>query len=245
MCKLLSRNYEVNFSHIDNRRLARPSFLFHMMQDAGTVHAYSLHFSADDLHILWVLSRIKVSIKRPLMPYEKVRCETWCPGIKGASWYRSFAFYSGEEKLGSASSMWIMLDPSTHRILRPNTILGSKDYIIKRDCDGQPEPLPKLFCEKVKLHHEHKVLYSDLDLNNHLNNVRISDIVSDTLDLQRQPGFVSSIQINYTAETTCGENLSLFCGTVDGAKYICGEAGGTKRFEALAKLSSMPKGDMP
>ena len=83
----------------------------------------------------------------------------------------------------------------------------------------------------------HPVLYSDLDVNNHVNNVRVVELVSDALDLQRQPGFVSSLQVNYTAETAFGEQLSLLCGTVDGARYVRGEADGRPRFEALAVLA--------
>ena len=59
MAELLSREYEINYGHIDNRGIAKPSFLWHMMQDAATVHAETLHLAADELHILWVLSRMK------------------------------------------------------------------------------------------------------------------------------------------------------------------------------------------
>ncbi len=241
--KLFSREYEVNFSHIDSRKSARPSFLFHIMQDAATVHAYSLRFSADDLHILWVLSRIRVTVSRPLKPYERVRCETWCPGVRGASWYRSFAVYSQEGKIGEASSMWVTLDPISHKILRPGALPSGDSFILRRNNTERLEPLPKLSCENVRPHHEHKVQYSDLDLNNHLNNVRIVDLISDTLDLQRQPGFVSSIQVNYTAETTCGENLMLSCGSAEGARFVSGEADGKIRFEALVKLSAISEGE--
>ena len=39
MVDLLTREYEVNYSHIDNRGIAKPSFLWNIMQDAATVHA--------------------------------------------------------------------------------------------------------------------------------------------------------------------------------------------------------------
>ncbi len=239
MQELLSREYEVNFSHIDNRGEARPSFLFHMMQDVATVHACNLNIDAQTLHVVWVLSRIKVNIKRSLLPYEKVRCDTWCPGVRGASWFRSFRFHTNGENIGDAQSMWVTLDPLSRRILRPNALRDMESFIMPGG--EKPEPLPKLSCENVRLHHEHRVNYSDLDVNNHLNNVRIADIVTDTLDLQKQPGSVSSLQINYTAETMCGETLSLFCGSCGGARFVKGEAGGKTRFEALAKLVTVPK----
>ena len=83
MVDLLTREYEVNYSHIDNRGIAKPSFLWNIMQDAATVHAEALHIGPLDLRIVWVLSRMKARLTRPLLPYERLRCETWCPGIKG------------------------------------------------------------------------------------------------------------------------------------------------------------------
>lgn len=101
-------------------------------------------------------------------------------------------------------------------------------------------PLPKLSCDNVRLHHVHEVRYSDLDVNNHVNNVRAVELISDALDLYKQPGYVSELQVNYTAETACGESLSLLTGTADSARYIRGEADGRTRFEALATLSPLP-----
>ena len=39
MVDLLTREYEVNYSHIDNRGIAKPSFLWNIMQDAATVRS--------------------------------------------------------------------------------------------------------------------------------------------------------------------------------------------------------------
>ena len=104
MVDLLTREYEVNYSHIDNRGIAKPSFLWNIMQDAATVHAEALHIGPLDLRIVWVLSRMKARLTRPLLPYERLWCETWCPGIKGASWYRSFSF------------LWITSRLATHSL---------------------------------------------------------------------------------------------------------------------------------
>ena len=46
-------------------------------------------------------------------------------------------------------------------------------------------PLPKLSCDNVRLHHVHEVRYSDLDVNNHVNNVRAVELISDALDLYK------------------------------------------------------------
>lgn len=99
---------------------------------------------------------------------------------------------------------------------------------------------PKLSCDNVRLHHVHEVRYSDLDVNNHVNNVRAVELISDALDLYRQPGFVSELQVNYTAETACGESLSLLTGHGGRARYIRGEPMAEPASQALATLSPLP-----
>lgn len=242
MSDLFAREYVVSYSHIDNRGIAKPSFLWDIMQDAATVHAETQHLAPADLHIVWVLSRMRAQLTRPLLPHERIRCETWCPGIRGVSWYRCFAFFADEQPIGEAQSMWVTLDPTSHRIVRPTAFSASEDY--RHLTRGTLfEPLPKLSCDSVRLHHVHPVQYSDLDVNDHVNNVRVVELISDALDLQRQPGFVSSLQVNYTAETAFGAQLALLCGTVDGARYVRGEVDGQPHFEACAVLTpfTLPK----
>lgn len=77
----------------------------------------------------------------------------------------------------------------------------------------------------------------DLDINNHVNNVRVVELISDALDLQKQPGFVSSLQVNYTAETAFGDRVSRSAARQTAPRYVRGEAEGRPHFEALATLS--------
>ena len=63
MADLLSREYEVNYGHIDNRGIAKPSFLWLVMQDAATVHAEAAASRPQtELHILWgTVSRMRAT----------------------------------------------------------------------------------------------------------------------------------------------------------------------------------------
>ena len=135
--------------------------------------------------------------------------------------------------------MWVTLDPETHRIVRPSAFPEAEQYL--HTSRGELfAPLPKLSCDNVRLHHVHEVRYSDLDVNNHVNNVRAVELISDALDLYKQPGFVSELQVNYTAETACGESLSLLTGTADSARYIRGEADGRTASRRLPRFRRCP-----
>ena len=79
------KSYELTYSHIDWRGVARPAAYFDFMQDAATVHAHMAHLDSGALSAIWVLSRVHAEFVRPLSPYDIVQVSTWCAGIKGAS----------------------------------------------------------------------------------------------------------------------------------------------------------------
>lgn len=232
------KDYPITFSHIDNRGIARPSALFDIMQDAATEHADALHLNADDLGALWVLSRLHCALTRPVRVHEVIHVRTWCAGIKGATWLRAFTLCVDGEEIAQALSAWVVLDRVSHRILRPTQIPAAQGYIalVPGACPAVPG---KLLCAGLTPHHVHTVRYSDLDINGHMNNVKIVDVVCDGLELDRQDGlFVSEIQVNYTAECMPGEQIALAVGQgADGLTYVFGAAHGAPKFEAAAKLS--------
>lgn len=227
----------LNFSHIDNRGISRPSALFDLMQDAATEHAYALHLDKDALHILWVLSRMKAHQARPILPGEPLTLRTVFDGVKGVSWYRSFYLTDGNgAQIAHATSAWVMLDPDTHRILRPKEVPAATQFAVAPlDFDAPG----KLACDTLVEHHVHTVRYSDLDVNGHLNNVKTVDIIADGLELDCRDGlFVSDIQVNYTAECMRGEHIRLSVGAgADGTLFVFGKTDEASKFEAAARLS--------
>lgn len=236
--EIYEKDCEIHFGFIDNRGISRPSCFFELAQDVATLHAHQLGLGREDIGALWVLSRMKIELSRPLYPYEILTVQTWCAGIKGATWLRSFRFLVGKEAVGSAISSWVVLDQNTHRILRPSTIAQAQKYMaLAPNAAAVPG---KLACPRLKEHHLHTVCYSDLDVNNHVNNVKIVDILSDGLDLNLSDQFVSSLQVNYTAESRFGDQIRVMTGNDGDIRYVFGEAGGATRFEGALLLSPIP-----
>ena len=138
---------------------------------------------------------------------------------------------------GVAISSWVILDPQTHRVLRPATVPAAANYVC---AERETMPMPgKLDCQTLPFHHAHQVTYSDLDINRHLNNVRIAELVSDSLELG-ETDFVRSIQINYTAETPPHAQLELCAARTPDAFSVCGVSDGSVKFQAAGTFASLP-----
>ena len=234
------RDYPLTYTHIDCRGLLRPGALFEIMQDAATQHAEQLHIAAPDIGALWVLSRLRVQLDRPIRVEEPLSLTTWCAGIKGATWLRGFRFHVNGEPIGHAISAWVVLDPENRRLLRPSAVSASA-YYQNAPADDDMKAPGKLRLPEGAFHHVHTVRYSDMDINRHLNNAKIVDIISDALDLDRRAGvFLTSLQVNYTAESVAGDALSLYTDETDGICAVRALCNDGERFEAAAVFAPVP-----
>lgn len=233
---IFRKDYLLSYTHIDCHGFARLSALFEIMQDAATTHADQLGLSRDSLGVLWVLSRLRVQLNRPLVANEVLSLETECAGCKGATWIRTFRFFCGQEPIGEAVSSWVILDPINRRLLRPSSLQLPDNHPAL--ASTLVPPPGKLRLCAVQPHHEHRVRYTDLDINQHLNNARIVDLISDALDLHTHSGtFIQTIQVNYTAESLADALLTLSVGTENNVVCIRGTAEDSIRFEAEAIFS--------
>ena len=227
-----SQDYTVTFSYIDNRGITRPSAIADFMQDAATVHEKKLSIVTGKINGFWVLSRLKYRLLRPLTPYETVTVTTWCGAVKGPLWYRDFSFCVNGENVGTGTTAWVVLDRATHKIVRPSSIPGYMSFL--PESNNPVELLSKIEPNSTDYSAYHTVSYSDIDINNHLNNVKVIDIISNALNLQKYENeFVSELQVNYLAESYSEDKLLINVSEKEKINiYAECEDGGSKRFEA-------------
>ena len=182
------------------------------------------------------MSRLKYKINRPLHSYETVRVTTWPRQIKGASWYRDFSFETADGVVGSAVTMWAIVNMETHRLLRPSALdITFKDQIV-----GKPEMLKAIRTEHLQPCFDRVVRYSDIDVNHHLYNVKAVDILSDAFGLEEdETRWVSQMQVNYLSETTCGTKLTLARGMgADGALCVAAFDGEKEKVQSEVVFSA-------
>ena len=234
----LTREYVLDVGQIDSRHIARPSAIVDFMQDIATRHAAVMGLSGEefDKKYIWVLSRLKYTLTRPLNFYEKLRVTTIPRKLRGASWYRDFVFETDDGPVGSAVTVWAIVDLETRRLVRPQTIgMGFAEQQT-----GQTEMLRALRAEQLEPCFDRVVRYSDIDVNRHLNNVKAVDILSDAFGLESdETRWVSQLQVNYITETLCGTTLSIQRGVQDnGSLFVAAYDGEQEKVQAEVVFST-------
>lgn len=153
----------------------------------------------------FVLSRMNIQLYKPLRAYDKVTVQTWAyDPPRGVSFERYYQMYRGDELVAEAGSVWALLDMNTGELCRVGTV--ELHY-------GADEPLPistrfRLPALDLEEAGTRTVRYSDVDVNNHMNNTRYADMLCDFLpEIDRLR--ITGVQIHYVAEAPLDKELTV------------------------------------
>ena len=209
------------------------------MQELSEIHAAHLGFSRSSLlenGMMWVLYRLHVVMNEYPTYGDTLVETTWPCAIEGPVFPRHFRFNRPDgTQVGKAITAWVLIDLKTRRPLRPAALPGTIP----------PSELPPSLPMPGMLRiaggtplGSRTVLYSDLDINGHMNNTRYIDWVCDTLDLSALlSGTLKEFQINYISEALPGERIDLFAQTEGNTTLTLGKRGdGRTVFEARTVL---------
>jgi acyl-ACP thioesterase len=189
--------------------------LFNYMQDIASDHAIKLGFGRDDLlrnNHFWVLSRIYAVIDKWPLWEDKIILKTWPNGTDKLFALRNYEVrYPDGRQIAAGTSSWLILDRTTKKVQRPDSILSQFSpnlytdnsalrYASKIDPSSDNGRISPLF----------KIKVSDIDVNLHTNNVRYLKWASDSYDLDfimnNDP---QSAEINYLAESRFDEEIMI------------------------------------
>ena len=215
----------------DSQFRLRPSSFMNFAQEIANRHATVLGFGYDDLmrtRTAWVLSRMHIHFDEYPLWRDEVVLKTWHKGQEGLFWLRDFSLETPDgRKLVRATTSWLVLNIDTRHISRDTAILDEGtacyDNAIGNACGKLAVPKG---AESLPLG-EHRVTYSDVDMNSHTNNAMYLQWVTDALGYEVMTGErLSDIKINFNGETRPGETVTMSCvDTPDGAICVDGLTG--------------------
>ena len=191
--------------------------------------------------VVWILTRSEIRMARYPLLGERVRIETFTHPNRKVFFPRSYRILdeAGTE-LGSSLTYWVLCDIHTRKI----TYLPQIASLFPDS--GIPSPItrfmdiPDTVGEKTVL--SRQPLYTDLDVNRHVNNTRYADWLSDMLGpelLERQE--IGDFMIDYHHEVRPGQQLELSLWR-DGERFtMAGRCGDVLHFNIGGTLSPSPQ----
>ena len=220
--------------------LWRPSAILTAMQETAGMHSHILGCGRETLvkkGVVWVLTRCEVQMEKEARMGSRLSIETFPMPLRRWFFPRYFVFRDGEgAQVGAAGTLWVLFDLEKRCMVAPGDVAGA----IPDNSDltpplGVPGPVPRL--TGGTLESARTPVYSELDVNGHVNNARYADWLCDALGLETMREYrVRTMRLSYAAEIRPGQAMELRL-TRDGLAYhLTGSHEGKTHFEIGGEL---------
>ena len=216
MKKKYTEERVVSCYEADSNHNFRPTAMIDLMQEAAGRDASVLGFGYDEMiseNTAWVLSRTRVCFHKCPKWRDSVVLKTWHKGANRIFYLRDFLLESPEgELLISATTSWLIIDLATRRMVRNTTLAENFDN--SEMGDAIEEQAGKVMLPKglePELVHTHKVVWSDIDTNGHVNNVKYAVWALDAVDYDiLKEKSLKEMLINYDTEVMRDQTVELY-----------------------------------
>jgi len=236
--------FPVRFGAIDKSDRLTLDTIFNYFQEAAICHAENLNVGREDMinaGQAWILSRMSVLVQRRPKYHEIITVSSWPRGWEKLFAIRNFQIADKDNiPVVSARSAWLIVDMEKRRPLRPQTLMEKMPLNEGLDTlsDGAAALQERKNLLKIS---DRKALYTDVDFNGHVNNVRYIQWIEDSLDRQLlENADKMRLDINYLSEVMYGEEVELLSAPIEDASCAAFEGrkkdNGQAAFRAELKM---------
>ncbi len=211
-----TKKYEIRYADVDVSGRLRLSSLISLRDESACLSANELGFGYDaimDTNLGFILVGWHIEMYR--MPHleEELTIVTWPLAPVRFTLFRDFELFSGDEKIGVASSRWCIVDLNNFS-LKPAGIVFEKlnlnlSFNDFRSVDVSSWKIPKI--TEGEKRYDRVMLNSDYDHYNHVNNAKYPDYLTDAFSVEElKMREIKCVKINYAKQCKEGEVLTLY-----------------------------------
>ena len=235
-----SRKTTAQYYDCDCNNRLKLSAATRYMQQTSSEQLAVIDMSVEKLFaegFVFLLSKTNARVHRMPLCSEELVIATTPVETRGPRFVREFTIESPSgERLISALTLWLLVDPGTHRILRPQAFPYPLPFT-PSILDGAIEDTKILKAQEYRNPPlEVPVLYSYIDVNGHVNNSYYTDFSLNALpyDLVTSRE-LDTFAVNFTAEARPGDTIHICSEKISPDSYLMsGKNGSAACFEAMA-----------
>ena len=205
-----------SISDLDANENPLASHILQKFQDIAVHNANYLKIGFDDLiqnDYIWVVTKIRYQVLKPIKKNQKLYITTW-PLPKGViDFCRDYLI---EDENGDifikGTSRWCITNIKTRRLVRTKGIEylnGNGEYFDMKCFEEPYYPLTPFEIEGLKPVLEHKVVFTDLDHNKHMNNTKFADLSIDSIP-KIEDFAIEEMQVNFLSECLYKDTIKTY-----------------------------------
>jgi medium-chain acyl-[acyl-carrier-protein] hydrolase len=181
---ILTKNWKINFLQCYPNGNLKYTELCNILQLTAAKHSEVGGISFSDMQVFnqaWVLSKMRVEINRMPKWKETITVKTWIKSLENSRSIRCLEVYLGDEKLVGCETFWAVFNT---QLRRPEALALPHEHFEKYENDNATkDSFSKINIQKdFETIAKRKVVLSDLDIVNHVNNVKYLEWCLDFVD---------------------------------------------------------------
>ena len=207
---IFSKDWEINFTQCMPNGFLKYTDLCNLLQLTAAAHSEVGGISFSDMqefHQAWVLSRMRVEITDLPKWKDIVTVKTWINTLENSRSVRALEMYVNGTKIVGCETFWAVFNT---KIRRPEALaLPFEHFELYPELKATDEAFSKINISNEKeLLFEKTVVLSDLDIVNHVNNVKYLewclDFVEDDFILNQK---IESFEMNFLKELSLKDKV--------------------------------------
>ena len=211
MLKTYTQDFRIASYQADVSARIKPSAILEIMQEMAGAHAEMLDVGRSRLlamNLAWVLTRVEVRMERYPLSGEVITVETFPMPNRRVFFPRYFIFRDAAgNQIGCAGSMWVVLDITTRKMANAAEIApllpDNSDLTAPMGMPATVEEIPGEEQESFR-----SPVYTDLDMNGHVNNTRYLDWCCNELGIDTmRSATMKQFAVNFNQEILPGQEV--------------------------------------
>lgn len=221
---IFERNYTVGNRDIGSNNKATNKAMLKYLENIACKHSDEVGYGINTIEetgVVWILLDWKFNvIERPIYG-QTIKVKTWSRKMEKCYAYRDFEVYDeNENKIAKATTKWVLLDAKTRKIIRIPEELPLK-YNQETERHVFEEEIEKIReTENEEASMELKTRRTDIDINNHVNNLNYLDFAYEILPNEVYNQDLKNVRITYKHQTEPGETVNISYTKQEGKNII-------------------------
>jgi acyl-ACP thioesterase len=210
---------------LDYRRRLPIAVMYRFMQEAAENHAVDLGWDTETLlskNLSWFLLRLQLRIERYPEGRQQIEVETWPSAAESRFAFREFRLFSeaNPSPFAVGSSCWMLMDivkqrPVTVAALFDPSLHARSERMVREPLLSARGAIARTFSK------DFPVRLSDLDLNNHVNNLHyvewLVEAVPEGVLRERQ---IAGLDIEYKKQIQYGDTVRVVASEISPGSFL-------------------------
>jgi len=210
---VLSKDWEINFTQCNPNGYLKYTDLCNLIQLTAAAHSELGGISFSDMQAFnqaWVLSRMRIEITELPKWKDVITINTWINSLEDSRSIRAIEVVLNGRKIIGSETFWVVFNT---KIRRPEELkLPISHFELFQERKATDISLSKIIVEdSLEKINKKEVVLSDLDIVNHVNNVKYLewclDYVTPELILNQK---IKSIEMNFLKELSLKDLVQIY-----------------------------------